>query len=248
MQDYIRDYLANVKYRLAQRWTFFVPLLCCAIGGSVLVWQSGDATAARWGTIATLLSAVASFGLVWLAYQNIFQVRQIVEETRIARIEHSRPKVIVYFERDKDLYVVIENFGGGPAVNVRFSFEPPLTNHLGERIDRKPPFSTDIPMMRPRYKQRLLFASFAEYQEEWYRCNSPASGKFISSKFLVHISFFDPLENYRKYREEYVLDVHHLMDYQRLPRHDAGKSSVITLDEEDGVLIVHRDQDMIDDD
>src|SRR5215212_10848265 len=59
--------------------------------------------------------------------------RELLSEQATMRRLQTRPQVLVYFGRERNpetdrelLMLVIEHFGGGPALDVQFTFSPPL--------------------------------------------------------------------------------------------------------------------------
>lgn len=164
--------------------------------------------------IATLFLSVVTLALLILV-----QIDTMNEQLRL-RLLQTRPQVLVYFEvrsndqaRDrKDIYVVIEHFGGGPALDVNFAFSPALVNHEGHDFSDDPPFSTGIAIMQPRSSIPIRFADFYQYQDD-----AGGTRLFTSTplpiSFETVVSLRDPLAGDRKYITRYDLDLQHLLDY-----------------------------------
>jgi hypothetical protein len=94
-----------------------------AVGGTVyfLVWVGhlDPARASAWGTWVQAIAVIAALG---------FAAAQI-REMRIVREAQSRPYVSVRLDLDtetREAYFVCQNFGTTAALDVAFSFEPPL--------------------------------------------------------------------------------------------------------------------------
>lgn len=192
-------------------------LLLLLIFSVAVVW-SGNRTAGRWGIWVTGVASFATMTLVLLTYLTVRTSERAIAETRAARLAQSRPQVLVSFERDgKALNVVIEHHGGGPARNVRFDFKPPLKNHEDEDIGAKPPFSTGVPMMAPRFRHVARFADFNAYALDWLASETPEGVTSNSGQFAVTIILNDPLANDERYAYSYKLDVAHLMESERQP-------------------------------
>lgn len=225
-------YRAKNGVRSSELWLGLFAVLAAACAG--LIWASDQAGAAKWSALGTFLAATAALAVVVLSYVAVRQNRAVLDEMREQRLTPERPRILVYFDRDGDnIVVVAENFGG-LAQSVRFHFDPPLRNHKSTDIGSKPPFSTGIPVMRRGHRQTIVFAPFREYQGRWGVALRPGGSGFFPSQFSVGLSYLFPLDESRRFRDEYVLNIHHLMDYARPLWQPAGS---IYLREDDGELI-----------
>lgn len=228
------DWWYRAKNRLRRPTLLWAPFAVLVAVCARMIWTSDSAEAAKWSALGTFLSAASALAVVVLTSVVIRQNRADLEEMREQRLAPERPRILVYFDRDgDDIVVIAENFGG-LAQSVRFYFDPPLKNHEGTDIGSKPPFATGIPVMRPGHRQTVVFAPFRAYQDRWEVASPPGSSDFFPSQFLVSLSYLFPLDESWRFRDEYVLDIHHLMDYERPLWHPAEP---IILREENGVLI-----------
>jgi hypothetical protein len=153
------------------------------------------------------------------------------EQTRLRRLQ-SRPQVIAYFERRIDLrggrdeiVVIIKHFGGGPALDVRFRFDPPLRNHDGETFEATIPFSTGIAVMPPHESQEVKFADYAPFYEqagfERLGIGGDEDKMDIPLEFQATISLRDPIGDDQVYTSSYTMDLAHLMPYTMVERPEA---------------------------
>ena len=114
--------------------------------------------------------------------------------------------------------LVIEHFGGGPALDVQFSFSPPLVNHTRRDVGGEPPLSTGVAVMPPGYRKEIEFDDFGEYQglagiTRLAVGMANLSTEIVPLLFETTISLRDPLGDDQVYRTTYQLDLRQLMTY-----------------------------------
>jgi hypothetical protein len=143
------------------------------------------------------------------------------EQASMRRLQ-TRPQVLVYFARKSNpetnresLMLVIEHFGGGPALDVQFSFDPPLVNSEGKTFARELPFSTGIPVMAPKFRREIEF-------DDYYRFHAEAGATRIATMlgvpieetrldFAATVTLRDPIGDDHPYTIRYTLDPRDLM-------------------------------------
>jgi hypothetical protein len=118
----------------------------------------------------------------------------------------------------KDIYIVVEHFGGGPAFDVRFAFDPPLVNHDWHEFHEDPPFSTGIAFVPPRSSLSIRFDDFNHYQDDAGGTrivvrDMGVPGRILPLTFRTTVTLRDPLAEDKEYVTSYDLDLQHLMDY-----------------------------------
>jgi hypothetical protein len=171
-------------------------------------------------SLATLLVVVMTF-LITINSQLAMH-RDLLAEQRAMRRSHSRPQVLVYFARLSEdglnrLVLIVKHFGGGPALDVRFEFDPPLVNRDGQDIGQDPPLSTGIAVLGPGESRVIDFANFYRYQDDaglanWARpMGLPVSA--VPVGFRVTITLRDPLGDDQVYADSYDMSLRDLMTY-----------------------------------
>lgn len=90
-----------------------------------------------------------------------------VHEARKLREEQARPFVIVDFEPNFLVYLMVENIGRTMARDVRIEFDKPLQTTLERprELDETPLFREPIPTLPPGKKIRVLFDQFNDRLE-----------------------------------------------------------------------------------
>jgi hypothetical protein len=147
----------------------------------------------------------------------------MAEQIKLRRLQ-SRPQVIAYFERrdrfafdDDVLVIVVKHFGGGPALDVRFDFSPPLRNHEGETFEDAIPLSTGIAVMPPGDERVVKFADYGKFQSHAgfhrvFRDYTEAEA-IVPLSFEATIKLRDPLNDGVEHVTTYRMDLSHLMPY-----------------------------------
>jgi hypothetical protein len=75
--------------------------------------------------------------------------------------------------------------------------------------------STGLSMMPPSSRQRVRFANFDDYRTHWFLGVWPDGLISTPGKFSATIKLNDPLGNDHEYTTTYVLDLEHLMEFNR---------------------------------
>lgn len=97
--------------------------------------------AAEWVlVVATAVTAASTLVLAIATFVLARKTGTMVEETKASRIAQERPLVKVSVDRNRQymLFVVVENVGRTPAMNVRFDFSASLV-HPGFRDPKREP-------------------------------------------------------------------------------------------------------------
>jgi hypothetical protein len=167
-------------------------------------------------TIATIGAAVATLLYTRLTFAYVLLTSGMVTELQNERVSRTRPHVLVSADvQGNDLVIVVGHYGGGPARDVHFRFTPPLMNHEDEDIGARPPLATGIPLMVPGARYLIRFANHHDFQAHWGISEQPNGTILRPAKFAVVVSLTDPLANDQRYDAHYVLDLEHLMQYER---------------------------------
>lgn len=151
--------------------------------------------------------------------------REVTAEQATMRRLQTRPQVLVYFVRKpnpetnrESLFLVIEHFGGGPALDVQFAFSPPLVNHEGKTFADEPPFSTGIAVMAPKFRREIMFDDFYPFQDRAGLTRIVGSmGHPIETtrlSFEATVTLRDPIGDDQQYVTRYRLDLSDLMLYR----------------------------------
>ncbi len=171
----------------------------------------------------TTLFALAIFHREVLDTQSRLHREVMGEQANIRRLQ-TRPQVLVYFARSRDrkmlemLVLVIEHFGGGPALDVQFTFSPPLVNSEGTTFANEPPFSTGIAVMEPGFRREIKFDDYHQFQK---RAGTTRIGSRVIRAdieetrldFEATVTLRDPIGDDLRYETRYKLDLRDLMPY-----------------------------------
>jgi hypothetical protein len=167
-------------------------------------------------TLATVGAAVATLLYTRLTFGYVLLTSGMVAELRNERLARTRPHVLVSADvQGDDIVIVVGHYGGGPARDVHFRFTPPLTNHEHEGIGARPPLATGIPLMVPGSRYAIRFDNRRDFQARWGISEQPNGIILLPAQFAVVVSLTDPLANDQRYDTHYVLDLEHLMQYER---------------------------------
>ena len=149
--------------------------------------------------------------------------RDLLNEQRAMRRAQTRPQVLAYFARvagdgGRDrLILTIKHFGGGPALDVRFEFDPPLVNRDRKDVAQEPPLSTGIAVLGPGESRVVDFDDFLRYQDDAGLANwAIPSGLPVAAvplEFRATITLRDPLGDDQQYTDTYDLSLRDLMTY-----------------------------------
>jgi hypothetical protein len=150
--------------------------------------------------------------------------KELLDEQATMRRLQTRPQVLVYFARKLNpetnremLVLVIKHFAGGPALDVQFSFTPPLVNHEGKTFADEPPFSTGVAVMTPGFHREVEFDDYYEFQNEAGLTRIVGSlGHEIDTtqlSFEATVTLRDPIGDDQQYVTRYRLDLSDLMPY-----------------------------------
>jgi hypothetical protein len=169
----------------------------------------------------TTLFALAIFHREVLDIQSRLHREVMGEQTNMRRLQ-TRPQVLIYFARKPNpetnremLMLVIEHFGGGPALDVQFAFDPPLVNSEDKSFAKELPFSTGIPVMAPGFRREIEF-------DDYYGFHAQAGVTRIGTMlgvpieetrldFEVTVTLRDPIGDDQPYTIRYTLDPRDLM-------------------------------------
>jgi hypothetical protein len=115
------------------------------------------------------------------------------------------------------LVLVIKHFGGGPALDVQFAFDPPLVNERGANFQIEPPLSTGIAVMPPGFSVEVKFTDFYEFQQRagLTRIVNSMGAEVDPTRlsFQATVTLRDPIGDDKTYPLTYKLDLAHLMQY-----------------------------------
>jgi hypothetical protein len=151
--------------------------------------------------------------------------REVMGEQANMRRLQTRPQVLVYFvrkpnlETDREkLVLVIKHFGGGPALDVQFAFDPPLVNSEGVTFVDDPPFSTGIAVMAPKFRREIEFDDYYQFQNRAgvTRIIGGVIGAAIDETrldFEATVTLRDPIGDDQRYKTSYKLDLRDIMPY-----------------------------------
>src|SRR5215218_5243397 len=161
--------------------------------------------------------------LVTLAALLTWHKELLTEQASMRRLQ-TRPQVLVYLARKRNpetdremLMLVIEHFGGGPALDVQFTFSPPLVNHEGKTFADEPPFSTGIAVMAPRFRREIEFDDYVRFHDQagvtriMDNMGDPIETTRLS--FEATVTLRDPIGDDQQYVTPYKLDLADLMPY-----------------------------------
>jgi len=91
--------------------------------------------------------------------------RDMVTEMRESRLAETRPDILMAFKViNSRIWLVIGNYGGGAALDVRFSFQPALQNAAGQTVSEEPKLRFGLPLLAPRDPaEEIYFDDYINY-------------------------------------------------------------------------------------
>jgi hypothetical protein len=202
--------------RLADR--FGLHVLVALVGALVVVQLREGRSYSEVSDLASIVIPLITLGALLTWHKEL-----LTEQASMRRLQ-TRPQVLVYFARKRNpetdremLMLVIEHFGGGPALDVQFTFSPPLVNHEGKTFADEPPFSTGIAVMRPEFQREIEFDDYYQFQ------NRAGLTRIVGSlgvpvdkvrlDYDATVTLRDPIGDDQKYETRYKLDLRDLMPY-----------------------------------
>ena len=123
----------------------------------------------RWDPLMrfiTLIAVIAYVVTTWFMARATSKAARAseksIDEMRLAREEHSKPKVVCYFDhhtRKRQIYdLVIKNCGNSAAFNVKLVFSPQLERYGARRLPALKEIRFRV--MAPGYEWRTFWDSF----------------------------------------------------------------------------------------
>jgi hypothetical protein len=202
--------------RLVDRFGLYVLI---ALAGALVVIRLREGRS--YSEVSDLASIVIP--LITLGALLTWHKELLAEQASMRRLQ-TRPQVLIYFARkemqnfSKDrLMLVIEHFGGGPALDVQFTFSPPLVNHEGKTFADEPPFATGIALMRPGFRREIDFDDYYQFQNRAGLTRIVGSlGVSVDKVRLDYdatVTLRDPIGDDQQYETRYKLDLRDLMAY-----------------------------------
>jgi hypothetical protein len=201
--------------RLADR--FGLHVLVILVGTLVVVQLREGHSYSEVSDLASIVIPLITLGALLTWHKEL-----LAEQASMRRLQ-TRPQVLIYFARKPNpetnremLMLVIEHFGGGPALDVQFAFDPPLVNSEGKTFAKELPFSTGIAVMKPEFRREIEF-------DDYYRFHGQAGATRIGKRviwadieetrldFEVTVTLRDPIGDDQQYTTRYKLDVSDLM-------------------------------------
>jgi hypothetical protein len=201
--------------QLADR--FGLHVLIILVGTLVVVQLREGHSYAEVSDLASIVIPLITLGALLSWHKEL-----LAEQASMRRLQ-TRPQVLVYFARNPNpetnremLMLVIEHFGGGPALDVQFAFDPALVNSEGKTFAKELPFSTGIAVMKPGFRREIEF-------DDYYRFHGQAGATRIGKRviradieetrldFQATVTLRDPIGDDQQYTTRYNLDVSDLM-------------------------------------
>jgi len=112
------------------------------------------------GAVVTTMATIGTFAVVLLTRQNVQAAvemvaanLQMVEEMKEGRLAQARPLILLDFVRENSQIVLRIGNYGGPASNVRFSFQPALLDSHGRNVAHRPLLGEGLPLLTPGEEQ-----------------------------------------------------------------------------------------------
>jgi hypothetical protein len=132
----------------------------------------------------------------------------MVSEMEKQRLAQSNPLILLAFdveeqEGGRNIVVRLENYGG-PASDVRFTFEPALVNSEDANIGKRPLLGENLPLVRPGEVRSVRFDPFGSYFGPKFYLGE------LSTSFMATIYSHDPYTKCAFDPTQIVLDLEHL--------------------------------------